>query len=634
VRQPSNEIMERSQESSNNIEEVAGFVAGSYDCVYNAVHGTLYAGSTAVYFVGTFFLFEKKVVIPWERVRQVQRLDQGVAVIDKDETIHSFTALHAPARAWVILVSLHNDALLDSPAGNKKKRRSQLMAPELHHSVSRRIMKRRNSDPASTLNNFMDASQYQSEDEMEDLNKSRTSEVFRQRTEEGKPAPAETPEPPKRPVIDWFNTLTEPKMEDIEEKVGILKIQGMRCMHGGYSGNLYGGNQGLFFFGRRMPWEAEHIFVRFNLIRQFQIQGKDAASPQKQPKEGQQRGLSITTKDGQGYEFSSIDSPDKVWASLIALRNENLTTEGQNRSRTFSFRRMNSDPMMPSKVSFDDSSEDLATTEESDLRSTGSSDSVHNVAEEWDAEVARQKEYENTVVKGQTLPCTMDKFLELFVLDKAPCSVAIFLESRGDSELDVSEWKKTSGHKCSRIIHYKHPVNAPLAPPMAGARKEQSYRRYGDHGLCIETKTIVDDVPMADCFYVADRVRVTPVGADAVTVTMEFNITFVKTTMFKSIIGKTTKSEFTNLFECLFRYYKENLGKSVPTSIPVSDTKQQTLTPSPPQYPIVQSMVVPPMLFVLLAFQIYMVLEMRKISSALQDLQQQCQATENEVFSF
>ena len=546
-------MVETSHESttSNDIEEVAGFVAGSYDCVYNAVHGTLYAGSAAVYFVGTFFLFEKKVVIPWERVRQVQRLDQGVSVIDKDETIHSFTALLAPARAWVILVSLHNDALLDSPAGNKKKRRSQLMAPEVHHSVCRRIMKRRNSDPASTLN-FMDASQYHSEDEMEDnlQNKSsKTNEAFRQRTQEGKPVQVvEKSETPKRPVIDWFNTLMEPKMEDVEEKVGVLKIQGMRCMHEGYSGNLYGGNQGLFFFGRRMPWEAKHIFIRFSLIRQFQIQGKELSSPQQQPKPGQ-RGLSITTKDGPVYEFQSIDSPDKVWASLIALRNENHTTEGQSRSRTYSFRRMNSDPMMPSKISFDDSSEDLAATEESDQLSTGSSDSTHNVAEEWGSEVAKQKKYENTVVKGQTLPCTMDKFLELFVLDKAPCSVAKFLESRGDSELDVSEWKKTDNDKKNRVIHYKHPVNAPLAPPMAGARKEQSYRRYGDHGLCLETKTIVDDVPMADCFYVADRVRVTPAGADAVTVTMEFDITFVKTTMFKSIIGKTTQSEFTNLFE-------------------------------------------------------------------------------------
>lgn len=540
---------------SNDIERVTGFVAGSYECVYDAIHGTLYAGSTALYFVGTFFLFEKKVIIPWDRVRQVQKLDQGVAVIGKDEAIHSFTALHAPARAWVILVSLHNDALLDYPGGDKKKRRSQLMAPEVHHSVSRRVMKRRNSDPANR-HAFVD----QSEDEMKELNQCNGTEVFRQRTDEGEPRKVEKPDRPKRPVIDWFNNLAEPKIDwfndlsepkkaDIEDKVGGLKIEGIRCVHGGYNGKLYAGNKGLFYYGKRMLWESEKVLIPFNSIRQFQIQDKEPACPQK--RKSAKRVLKVTTKDEKEYDFQSIDSPDQVWASLITLRNETFTSHEENRSRSYShsLRRMNSDPMMPSKVSFDESSEENIGADDLDQRSVTLSDTDDDIEEEWKAELARKKDYDNTVINGQTLPCTMDKFLELFVADGAPYSVAKFLESRGDSDLDVSKWKKSSQNKESRVIQYKHPVNAPLAPPLAGARKEQSYKRYGDYGLCLETKTIVDDVPMADCFYVADRVCVVPKATDAVTVTMEFDITFVKTTMFRSIIGNTTKSEFTDLFE-------------------------------------------------------------------------------------
>mmetsp|Transcript_13200 Transcript_13200/g.23908 ORF Transcript_13200/g.23908 Transcript_13200/m.23908 type:complete len:89 (-) Transcript_13200:509-775(-) len=40
---------------------------------------------------------------------------------------------------------------------------------------------------------------------------------------------------------------------------------------------------------------------------------------------------------------------------------------------------------------------------------------------------------------------------------------------------------------------------APLAPPMAKARKEQRYQKFGEIGLTIESDTFVQDVPMADC---------------------------------------------------------------------------------------------------------------------------------------
>jgi len=92
-------------------------------------------------------------------------------------------------------------------------------------------------------------------------------------------------------------------------------------------------------------------------------------------------------------------------------------------------------------------------------------------------------------------------------------------------------------------------------------------------------------------------------------------------------------SKFRNT-STVFRYYKENLGlESASTTIPVSDTKQYSLTPQPPHSPMMQSGVVPAMLFVLIVFQIYMVFEMRRISLALQNLQQHCQVAENEVFS-
>jgi hypothetical protein len=519
----------------NDIEKIAGFVSGSYTCVCNSVNGTLWAGSSALYFVGTFFLFEKKLVIPWERIRQVQKLDQGVAIITKDETVHSFSSIHAPARVWVILVSLHNDALLDHP-GNRAK----LMSPHHRHRRGRHTMKRRNSDPPGAAAS-MDAAELDSYDgESGDGIHNPIDDVAETR---GAAAESSETEKETRAVANWFANLMEPKVTEVEIKVGVLKMLPLRSTYRGHTGKLYVGNLGFFFYGKRLFWEQKQIFIRFNAIRQFQIQGKE--------NQRKRCGISIITKEGEVYDFRDMEQADRVWASLIALQNENLTS-GTDRPERFTLRRMNSDPLMPSQLSFDHSSEEVVETESdgpaSDALETKAVVPFVSLADEWAAEVARKKDYANLVVKGQSLRCSMHKFYDLFIADGAPHSIAKFLEGRGDSNLTVSDWARDAS-KETRVIHYKHPVNAPLAPPVAGARKEQAFRRYGDYGLCLETRTIVDDVPMADCFYVSDRVRVAPKGKDSVSVTVEFDITFIKSTMFKSIIGKTTASEFTKLCE-------------------------------------------------------------------------------------
>jgi hypothetical protein len=119
------------------------------------------------------------------------------------------------------------------------------------------------------------------------------------------------------------------------------------------------------------------------------------------------------------------------------------------------------------------------------------------------------------------------------------------MEETGETNVIVSQWKKEENDDTfTRTIEYSHPVNAPLAPPMARARREQRYRFYGKHGLSVETDTYVEDVPMADCFYVTERVLVEPANEKGVVVVLaEFDIRFVKRTMFRSIIANTTRSE-------------------------------------------------------------------------------------------
>ena len=73
-----------------------------------------------------------------------------------------------------------------------------------------------------------------------------------------------------------------------------------------------------------------------------------------------------------------------------------------------------------------------------------------------------------------------------------------------------------------------------MAPPMAKARKQQILHKFGDAGLCVETCTVVEEVPMADCFMVEDRVWVHGAKdrSEGCSVTVTFQIRFVKSTFF------------------------------------------------------------------------------------------------------
>jgi VAD1 Analog of StAR-related lipid transfer domain len=197
-----------------------------------------------------------------------------------------------------------------------------------------------------------------------------------------------------------------------------------------------------------------------------------------------------------------------------------------------------------------------------------------NLQEEWQAVMEDEsKEYSETPVQDLELSCDLDTFLSKFVLDGAPCSMTTFMGENGDKDIQVTKWKQTKSEGSSpcftRTIEYTHPVDAPMAPPMARARKEQGYVRYGDHGLIFTTKTYVSDVPMTDCFYVADHIRVESKkrkegedGKDStvVCVSIAFDVRFVKSTMFRGIISRTTKSELEKFCCSLAEFLSQNLG--------------------------------------------------------------------------
>jgi hypothetical protein len=229
--------------------------------------------------------------------------------------------------------------------------------------------------------------------------------------------------------------------------------------------------------------------------------------------------------------------------------------------------------------------------------------------------------------QDQELPCDFGSFFAKFVDHEAKFSIPLFMKENGDAEIQCSEWTTSEdGESQSRVIEYTHPVNAPMAPPMARARKEQTYRHFGEHGSVLETKTFVSDIPLTDCFYVADIIRVEPStmgGGKGVSISMHFDIRFVKRTMFKSIIARTTKGEFENFMKRLANFMAKSLGEE---SVVVPKPPQPVAAAPPAREASLASKVVPNMTVVLLVavllLQIWIILDMRSMNSEMLALQQ------------
>ena len=104
---------------------------------------------------------------------------------------------------------------------------------------------------------------------------------------------------------------------------------------------------------------------------------------------------------------------------------------------------------------------------------------------------------------------SVDEFYQRVVKNDAADSIGKFMCDIGELDVDTSPWQPsptpTASEPITRTIRYTHPVNAPMAPPTAKARKEQTLEKFGNVGMCLQTCTIVEEVPMADCFVVNDR---------------------------------------------------------------------------------------------------------------------------------
>lgn len=147
---------------------------------------------------------------------------------------------------------------------------------------------------------------------------------------------------------------------------------------------------------------------------------------------------------------------------------------------------------------------------------------------------------------------SVDEFYYNVLADDADHSCTNFMRNIGELDVDTTKWEPetptASSLSSSRTIYYIHPVNSPMAPPTAKARKQQTLHKFGTAGICVESCTVVEEVPMADCFVVDDRLWVHKTSKGCV-MSVTFQIRFVKGTLFRRIIENQTRKEYQSFWD-------------------------------------------------------------------------------------
>ena len=177
----------------------------------------------------------------------------------------------------------------------------------------------------------------------------------------------------------------------------------------------------------------------------------------------------------------------------------------------------------------------------------------------------KSNKFDELGVESIPIPVSVDDFYKLVLEDNADHSIEKFMKSIGEMEVESSSWQPSttgSTNSTTRTIHYIHPINAPMAPPTAAARKEQTLHKFGNIGLCLETCTFVENVPMADCFIVRDRLWVNQNEGSGCIMSITFQIDFIKGTLFRRIIENTTRSEYLKYWSQFWDMIKSNIGSS------------------------------------------------------------------------
>ncbi|GMH86959.1 hypothetical protein TrVE_jg3484 [Triparma verrucosa] len=160
----------------------------------------------------------------------------------------------------------------------------------------------------------------------------------------------------------------------------------------------------------------------------------------------------------------------------------------------------------------------------------------------------------NVYPTPQSIPSKIPTVFSKFISDSAEFNLLAYHTRLGDESITITPW---SDYK--REINFTCKTGSPIGPEKSRAIKSQTIKIH-PNGFKVTTETRLLDVPNGDAFYVTECFCVIEDGDDRIFILDGFEVNFVKSTMFKSIIERKTKEETRKWVKKYVDYWRECLG--------------------------------------------------------------------------
>lgn len=171
----------------------------------------------------------------------------------------------------------------------------------------------------------------------------------------------------------------------------------------------------------------------------------------------------------------------------------------------------------------------------------------------------------DSAIEKTHLSCSLDDFYKNFLATDARYSFGTFQRNIiGDLDLDISSWEKESD-ALTRTIKFRHPLKQKLGPSFAMMERQQTCYYLKDLGIFMKSDSYGKGFPAADAFHVEDTWLIEPVDG-GVTMTVRFEVVYVKNTIFKRAIDANTNTEYSAMYGKYLKMVKSALGEKIETT--------------------------------------------------------------------
>mmetsp|Transcript_16263 Transcript_16263/g.29585 ORF Transcript_16263/g.29585 Transcript_16263/m.29585 type:complete len:527 (-) Transcript_16263:471-2051(-) len=169
--------------------------------------------------------------------------------------------------------------------------------------------------------------------------------------------------------------------------------------------------------------------------------------------------------------------------------------------------------------------------------------------------------FKETALEATELCCTLSSFHDMFLADDAPHSIESYQQDAiGDTNVLTSQWKLAEdGVTKTRRITFCHSSLNPFGPSYMSTTKEQCLRRYGNFGICVVSLTRVSGVPNGDSFFVEEQCMLERINNTFISLRVRYQTRFIKSTMIKKIIERSSRSETNAWYRGYLRMIQEAL---------------------------------------------------------------------------